>query len=125
MKAIGLSHIDELKSTGRQPSNLMPFVGNPREAMPHGLPFHLKDYIELVEWSGRIIKESKLGSITKNKPPMLDRIAVDVKNWNVLTSKFESLFKSLVGEPENLRRTAEALGYIRTPGARASQTYLQ
>ncbi|MBL4761484.1 MAG: transposase, partial [Gammaproteobacteria bacterium] len=95
--------IDELKSTGGQPNSLMPFVGNPREPMPDGLPFHLQDYIELVEWSGRIIKENKRGSISQDKPPILNRIGVDPRSWAVLTSKFESLFKSLVGEPKNLR----------------------
>ncbi|PCK07293.1 MAG: hypothetical protein COA42_15160 [Alteromonadaceae bacterium] len=40
--------IDELKANGGQEKTLMPFVGNPREPMPHGLPFHLQDYIELV-----------------------------------------------------------------------------
>lgn len=34
------------------PKNLAQFVGNPREPMPQGLPFTLKDYIELVDWTG-------------------------------------------------------------------------
>ena len=29
-----------------QPSDLLPFVGNPREPMPQGLPFMLADYLE-------------------------------------------------------------------------------
>lgn len=31
-----------------QPRLLARFVGNPREDMPQGLPFHLKEYLELV-----------------------------------------------------------------------------
>lgn len=42
-----------------KPETLMPFVGNPREPMPQGLPFQLEDYIKLVDWSGRIIREGK------------------------------------------------------------------
>jgi len=43
----------------------------------------------------------------------------------VLTSKFESLFKSLVGETGLLRKAVSSLGYARTPGARASEMYFQ
>ena len=32
----------------KQPKPLYPFVGNPRENMPDGLPFELSDYLELV-----------------------------------------------------------------------------
>ena len=39
----------------QQSGPLMPFAGNPREPMPRGLPFRLTDYLELVDWSGRII----------------------------------------------------------------------
>jgi len=47
----------------QQSKTLMPFAGNPREAMPKGLPFKLTDYIELVDLSGRIIREEKKGFI--------------------------------------------------------------
>ena len=33
------------------------FVGNPRVNMPDGLPFRLTDYLELVDWIGRQIRE--------------------------------------------------------------------
>ena len=39
----------------QQPEQLLPFAGNPREGMPAGLPFRLNDYIELIDWSGRIL----------------------------------------------------------------------
>ena len=46
-----------------QPDALYPFAGNPREAMPEGLPFRLTDYLELVDWTGRILREDKRGAI--------------------------------------------------------------
>ncbi len=42
-----------------QPDTLFPFSGNPRKDMPDGIPFNLADYLELVDWSGRIIREDK------------------------------------------------------------------
>ncbi len=44
-----------------QPEGLYPFVGNPREDMPGGLPFKLEEYIELVDLTGRQLREGKSG----------------------------------------------------------------
>ncbi|MEW7992298.1 MAG: transposase [Candidatus Thiodiazotropha sp.] len=37
------------------PADLHPFAGNPRKSMSRGLPFRLKDYLELIDWTGRAI----------------------------------------------------------------------
>jgi hypothetical protein len=113
--------IEELTSTGNQAKNLMEFVGAPREPMPPGLPFNLKDYINLVDWSGRIIREGKRGSISSNYPPILDRICIEPEKWLNLTTQFESLLKGLAGEPSKVREAAKTMGYQRTPGLSASQ----
>ncbi len=42
--------------------------------MPEGLPFRLPDYLELVDWSGRIIREDKRGAIPDNLPALLQRL---------------------------------------------------
>jgi hypothetical protein len=39
---------------GEQPVELLPFVGNECLSMPDGLMFSAKDYIMLVEYTGRI-----------------------------------------------------------------------
>jgi len=45
-----------------QPPELYPFVGGTREGGPEGLPFHLVDYLELVNWTGRAVREDKRGA---------------------------------------------------------------
>jgi hypothetical protein len=57
-----------------QPPQLLPFVGNPREPMPDCLPFKLDDYLELVDWSGRIVREGKRGAIAASTPALLLRL---------------------------------------------------
>ena len=47
----------------KQPKQLQRFVGNPRQNMPDGLPFRLADYLELVDWTGRQIREDKRGQL--------------------------------------------------------------
>ena len=37
----------------------MPFVGNPKQDMPKGIAFSLKDYPEMIDISGRIIRNDK------------------------------------------------------------------
>jgi hypothetical protein len=44
-----------------QPYRLMPFVGKPRQDMPKGLAFSPKDYCELVDTTGRVIRANKAG----------------------------------------------------------------
>ncbi len=107
--------ITELKEQGQQPKSLMPFVGNPREPMPPGLPFPLHDYLELVDWTGRIIREDKRGAIPSNLPPILGRLAIEPKHWLYLTTQFESKFKGLVGCAFAVKKAATALGYKRSP----------
>lgn len=45
----------------QQPKVLHPFAGNPRTDQPKGLPFRLEDYLELVDLTGRIVRQDKRG----------------------------------------------------------------
>ena len=66
-----------LEST-KQPTthSLMPFVGNPRQDMPKGIAFSLKDYCELVDITGRIIRNDKAGHIDHQQHPILQRLGL-------------------------------------------------
>ncbi len=108
--------INAIEKDQQQPLNLAEFVGDPREPMPPGLPFHLRDYIELVDLTGRAIREDKRGYIEQNCPPILERLDIDESDWLILTTKFESRFKSLVGSYQKLKRAADIFGFRRTPG---------
>jgi hypothetical protein len=46
-----------------QPKNLMRFMGNHRQDMPKGMAYSLIDYCELVDCTGRCIREDKAGYI--------------------------------------------------------------
>ncbi len=66
-----------------QPASLMPFVGNPRQPMPSSLAFNLLDYIELVDWTGRAIRDDKKGVINETTPPALQRLGIEIKGSNL------------------------------------------
>ena len=93
-----------------QPDHLVPFVGNPRLDMPEGIPLNLKDYIELVDWSGRIIREGKRGSIPAHLPSILQRLNMDARHWVYLTKNFEKPFTGLVGAIHHVRKACNDMG---------------
>ena len=51
-----ISNIDE----NAQPESLLPFAGNLRQPMPKGIIYNLLDYLQLIDWTGRQIREIKL-----------------------------------------------------------------
>ncbi|MEW8051438.1 MAG: transposase [Candidatus Thiodiazotropha sp.] len=106
------------------PSDLHPFVGNPRRDMPIGIPFRFSDYLELIDWTGRAILEHKRGYIPADQPPVLIRLQLDPKHWLYMTQHFESRFKGLVGASYKLKEACRRLGYRRTPNLSACKHYL-
>ncbi|ASP49747.1 transposase [Cognaticolwellia beringensis] len=82
---------------GKQPTYLLPFVGNPKNHMPKGLPFVLIDYLELVDLTGRSMREDKPGYITHKHPELLQRLNIGSENWLTLTKDFRKLFHGAVG----------------------------
>ena len=108
--------------TPYQPKTLFPFVGNPREPMPQGLPFKLSDYLELLDWTGRIIREDKRGAIKTNTPKILSRLNIETKNWLHSAQHFERSFKQLAGKIDSVKTACQHLGYQRIPNVGALLT---
>lgn len=107
----------------QQPRNLFPFVGNPKKDMPEGLPFRLTDYIDLVEWSGRILRKNKRGLISTEVPPILNRLNIDEDSWLHLNEYFETSFKGFVGSAINVKEICAKLNYKRSPGLGKCERY--
>ena len=102
------------------PAGLLPFAGYPCQDMPKGLPFRLKDYLELADWTGRSILNNKCGYIQGHIPPVLDRLQINPKHWLYMTQHFESRFKGLVGASQTLKAVCRKLKFRRTPNLRAA-----
>ncbi len=71
----------ESAKEGKQSKQLLRFAGMPRQQMAKGLPFELKSYLELVELTGRCLREDKRGHIEEANLPLLDRINISPENW--------------------------------------------
>jgi len=116
--------VEQQKADKPQPLKLADFVGNPRELMPQGLPFQLKDYCQLVDATGRAIRENKRGYIDNDLPPILERLDISSTEWLELTTQFESRFKSLVGCKDTLKSAIRVLGLKRRPALANCQALL-
>ena len=108
-----------------QPTVLMPFIGDEREDMPKGLPFALKDYVRLVETTGRLIRDDKPGYIQPDRLPILERLGIDNTNWIKLTTKFEAHFSQAVGAESALRAFQKSTHHKRISGLSAARTLLK
>jgi hypothetical protein len=98
-------------------------VGGERQDGPKGLPFHLPDYLELVNWTGQAIREDKRGAISQDLPPILDRLGIDEPAWLRLATSFETSFETSfntwVGTPEHVHSACRRLGHRRARGISA------
>ncbi|GGM88129.1 transposase [Shewanella xiamenensis] len=94
---------------GEHPNNLLPFIGNERDNQPNGIAFMLKDYLELVEDTGRIIRNDKRGAMSGNSTKLLTRLNISQDNWLKLTTEFGKLFHGPVGTLQELTDYCEHL----------------
>ena len=94
---------------GEQPKNLLPFTGNEHENQPNGIAFSLTDYLELVDNTGRIIRNDKRGAISENSAKLLIRLNIHYDNWLKLTTEFGKLFHGPVGTLQELTDYCEHL----------------
>ncbi len=56
-----------------------------------GIHFAFRDYLELVDWTGRIIRNDKRGFIDDALPPFLRRLHLSAKQWHLNTTRFEAI----------------------------------
>lgn len=64
----------------KQPSNLKRFSTNTLKD-PKRISFKLKDYFQLVDWTGRILRVENRGSIPDSCPPILQRLELSPDKW--------------------------------------------
>jgi len=85
------------------------------------LPFSLNDYLELVDWSGRAIREDKRGFIAAAVPPILSRLNIDHAQWCEYHQRKGPRFSQAVGHLSQLRAHARRYGKQWIAGIRASE----
>jgi hypothetical protein len=113
-----------VKQKTQQPPQLMPFVGHPRQNMPKGIAYTLKDYCELVDTTGRIIREDKAGHIPPHHSPILNRLGLSGEQWLTLTTEFEKHFCYAAGAEQMMNCFKTHTGHQRMRGMGKAKTLL-
>ncbi|NQZ30454.1 MAG: transposase [Oceanospirillaceae bacterium] len=74
------------------------------------IPYHYREYLELVDWSGRAIREDKRGAIDAHIPPILLRLGIDTDQWHkAMQPKGAHQFSRAMGRCDALREHAKRL----------------
>lgn len=109
---------------GEQPPALMAFTGNEHQQKQTGISFSLKDYLTLVDETGRLFRNDKRGAINTKVANILARLHISDESWLKLTSNFEGIFTGAVGTAAHLCEFSEHVGLQRTHGIANAQACL-
>jgi len=96
-------------SSGAPTIRLMPFVGTVSD-VSRGPPFKLQDYLDLVDTTGRCIREDKGGVIDSETPQLLQQLEVVYDEWLSRVTQLQVRFESVMGSPGRMKAQAEVRG---------------
>ena len=101
-----------------QRPSLLRFSGGYQDAV--GIPYHrLADYIELVDWSGRVVVPGKRGAISERFPVILKRLGFDEADWSGAVNGFNRGFHDFIGGADSLQRVCDISSRSWIRGSRA------
>jgi len=70
---------------------LLYFEDNIRNEAQKGILFSMSDYLQLVDWTGKMVRNNKRGSIPSSTPPILTRLNIPVGQWMIDSQQFEKV----------------------------------
>mgnify|MGYP001549583336 FL=1 len=91
-----------------QSTTLRPFVEGSDDKL--GIVFNIKEYLELVDWSGREIRFGKAGSIQSSTPPILTRLSMEAAPVLDYLSRADRPVFGALGPVSKLREFAKSIG---------------
>ena len=101
--------IEVLTETSKQSSSsqitptikLSAFIGS--SLKENGIAFTLTDYLELADWTGRIVRADKRGYIRSTTPAILQKLQLDEQTWVDTVQGFSKGFYSFIGPEQQLK----------------------
>jgi len=80
-------------STGLTVKPLAKFEDHLTQNRQEGILFSLKDYLELIDYTARILHPNKRGTISESLPPVLKRLNLNTKKWLEQVTQFEACYQ--------------------------------
>lgn len=94
---------------------LMAFAEVEKEGLQDAvLPFSLKDYLDLADWTGRTVRDDKQGCVLADRPALLDQLGLSDAQWHFLALELQKKSILMLNGLECLAR-AEAREINCTP----------
>ncbi len=90
-------------------AKLMSFDGSSHTSIHEALPYTRADYFELVDVTGRLIREGKKGFIQGGEPPILSKMGIDNTQWITHVKNYGRLYCSATGSEQTLREHAKVM----------------
>ncbi len=85
------------------------------------LPISAPDYLQLVDWTGRVIRADKRGAIDDALPPILSRLHIDRDAWCLAMRPQGNVFGRAIGSLSHLRLHARTVGQSWIRGLRQAE----
>ena len=70
---------------------VLPFENRLTNELQTGILFNFKEYLALIDWTGRIIRSNKCGHVDSALPPIFARLQITADQWCINTSPFEAI----------------------------------
>ena len=74
------------------------------------LPMSFAEYLQLLDWTVRQVREDKSGAIPGSLAPILERLNLSGESWLKLVHDFRRRFRRAAGTPESLMKEAQKRG---------------
>ena len=91
--------------------NLLSFAGVQKSDLADDIPFNLKDYLDLVDSTGRVARNDNRGAIAPTQPKLLAALGIAPEEWFKTVTQLQSRFELFIGAPHHLRRIADKRGW--------------
>ncbi len=101
-----------------------------------GIPYSLKDYFELTDWTGRIMREvpqgilscqkkaihlNKRGYIPTKEPTIISKLGIDAEIWIDTVKEYGESYRAFVGSEKELKTICEITGKKWLAGIKSSR----
>lgn len=98
---------DELGLDDLPEAPLMPFDGSSHTDIHTALPFACEDYLDLVDKTGRAIRDDKRGFIPSDVPAIISRLGINPDRWLEHIQCFGKRYAGCAGSVERIQSFAD------------------
>jgi REP element-mobilizing transposase RayT len=120
-RAVGPRSNTKGKEKGDAPPQVPLRLFHSAEEGREAIPYRFEDYLALVDWTGRQIREDKRGHIDAHLPPIIQRLNIDHDAWCLAMRPRGNVFGRAMGKLNHLRLHASTLGQSWVKGVRTAE----